>query len=60
MVDEGDRAMARIDQLRVQVVKIFEQVDELLPLMNDDELLALVGVLEQIAARRRRGGHSLN
>lgn len=52
--------MARIDQLRVQVVKIFEQVDELLPLMNDDELLALVGVLEQIAARRRRGGHSLN
>lgn len=58
--DEGDRAAARIKEIREFVGDLLDHIDELLPLMTDDEIKALLGVLEGIARNRARGGHSLN
>lgn len=52
--------MARVAELRAQLVELFEHRDEILGEMNQDELLALLEVLQGIARKRERGGHSLN
>lgn len=59
-MDEGDRYMAHAAGLREQVAEFVEHRDEILAEMNDDELLALLEVLQGIRRNRERGGPSLN
>jgi hypothetical protein len=59
-MDEGDRLMAHAAELRAQVAEFVEHRDEILAEMNDDELLALLEVLQGIRRNRERGGPSLN
>lgn len=59
-MDEGDRLAAHAGDLRAQVAELFEQRDEILAEMTDDELQALLEVLRGIRRNRERGGHSLN
>lgn len=58
--DEGDRALARISEVRKLVSGMMDNIDELLPLMTDDQIRALLDVLEGIKRKRERGGRSLN
>ncbi|MCA2244868.1 MULTISPECIES: hypothetical protein [Mycobacteriaceae] len=59
-MDEGDRLVAHAADLRAQVVELFEHRDEILAEMDDDELQALLEVLQGIRRNRERGGPSLN
>lgn len=59
-MDESDRVVARIEELRQFVGAMLDDLDELLPHMTEDEAQELLVVLEGIARNRRRGGHSLN
>ncbi|WP_131814918.1 hypothetical protein [Mycolicibacterium porcinum] len=59
-MDEGDRALAHVGQLRAQVAELFDNLDEILAEMTDDELREFLALLQSIRRNRERGGHSLN